>query len=93
MARSRFSVLIAAACLAVANFGTAIREATERISGAIWSVAAFFVRSIAYPQTWLTPAFAGGQSLFGPMGSYETQPDSVLRHEANVSRRSADRHT
>lgn len=90
MSRSRFSILFATVCLAFANFGATIREATERIHGFIWSVGAFFVRSIAYPPSFIRTA--GGPKFFDPMASYTGPADHALRHEANVSRRSADRH-
>lgn len=82
--------IIAAASLALSKPIELAVHAVERLAGFFWSVVAFFVRSIAYPPTiFATPA---GTAPFDPMSVYRSPPDKMLRHEASMSQRAAERH-
>ncbi|MES2903271.1 MAG: hypothetical protein V4696_03720 [Pseudomonadota bacterium] len=86
---NRFFVF-AALSTAIASAGAALERMGQRISEAIWSAVAFAIRTVAY-----APRFSlAGEGFGGHMvpRSYVSPPDTLLRHEARVKKRAADRH-
>lgn len=86
------SVLLAASWRmteAIDDLGTLYRKATDALDRAFAAIAAFIVSAVPFNRQ---PDFAFDGPSFNPTPAhYDAPPQSFVRHESHVSRRSAAR--
>lgn len=94
----RTLILVSAACAALAAWPSRMTEAIDDLTARVQeAIAAFVATAIALAQALIASAFERPQFAFdGPSfnptpAHYDAPPQSFVRHESHVSRRSAAR--